>query len=106
MKKQITTPKQLKKVVREMAKDMDEKLAIHDNYKTFKTKVSDSQYIINIIKDDGVGIITSTAIETVIEIKNAYDVFYRLLMFYYVDIYGYKGQKYPTIEISVGGIFK
>ena len=105
MNKQIETTKQLEKVVNEMVKDIDNKLSIHEKYKTFKTKVSDNQYIINIIKDDGVGIITSTAIETVIEIKNAYDVFYRMLIFYYADIYGYKGQKYPSIEISVGGIF-
>jgi len=105
MNKQIETPKQLEKVVNEMVKDIDNKLSIHEKYKTFKTKVSENQYIINIIKDDGVGIITSAAIETIIEIKNAYNVFYRLLLFYHAGVCEYKGKKCPTIEISVGGLF-
>lgn len=105
MNKQIETTKQLEKVVSEMVKDIDEKLSIHKKYKTFKTKVSDRQYNINVISEDGFEMITSAAIETIIEIKNAYNVFYRLLLFYHAGIYEYKGRKYPTIEISVGGLF-
>jgi len=105
MKKQITTPKQLEKVVNEMVKDLESELSIHKKYKVFKTNINGSQYKINIIADDEMNIITSAAIHTVDEIKNAYDVFYRLLMFYHADIYEYKGNKYPTIEISIGGLF-
>ena len=105
MKKQIETTKQLDKVVSEMVKDIDEKLSIHKKYKTFKTKVSDRQYNINVISEDGFEMITSAAIETIIEIKNAYNVFYRLLLFYHAGVCEYKGKKCPTIEISVGGLF-
>ena len=105
MNKQITTTKQLDKVVNGMVKDLESELSILKNYKVFKTKVSDNQYKINIIEHGGFRIITSAAIDAVAEIKNAYNVFYRLLMFYHAGIYEYKGRKYPTIEISVGGLF-
>ena len=53
MNKQIETTNQLEKVVSEMVKDIDKKLSIHKKYKTFKTKVSDRQYNINVISEDG-----------------------------------------------------
>lgn len=103
MKMQITTEKKMVSVINEMAERLEK--ALLGDYKVIITKTSRASYVLNIVDDSHCPIITGTAIETAIEVMNAYKMFYVLLILYHAGIYNDNGHKMPTLEITVSGIF-